>query len=186
MFDQDDDSQQGFILAFVLGVVALVVASVIGVGIYQLGKAARPEAGAPVAAAVTATTAAPIEAPIPAPAPGGAAQAAQDAASVKVENGVVKFYFASGKADLAQGAPDALADVIKGAKAGRKLVISGYHDATGSAAKNAELAKLRAFAVRDALIASGVAEAAMELKKPEQMTASGSDAEARRVEVVLQ
>lgn len=175
MFSQDDDSQQGFILAFVMGVVALVIAAVIGVAVYQRGKAATP-AAAP--AAVVAVAAAPV--------PAAAAQAAQDAASVKVENGVVKFYFASGKADLAAGAPDALADVIKGAKAGRKLVISGFHDATGSATKNAELAKLRAFAVRDALVAAGVLESAMELKKPEQMTASGSDAEARRVEVTLQ
>ena len=175
MFSQDDDSQQGFILAFVMGVVALVIAAVIGVAVYQRGKAATPTA-AP--AAVVAVAAAPV--------PAAAAQAAQDAASVKVENGVVKFYFASGKADLAAGAPDALADVIKGAKAGRKLVISGFHDATGSATKNAELAKLRAFAVRDALVAAGVLESAMELKKPEQMTASGSDAEARRVEVTLQ
>ena len=178
MFSQDDDSQQGFILAFVLGVVALVVAAVIGVGIYQRGKASKSAVDVPVPAAAAA--------PMPAPVPAPTAQAVQDAASVKVENGVVKFYFASGKADLAKGAPDALADVIKGAKAGRKLVISGYHDATGSAAKNAELAKLRAFAVRDALVAAGVSEAAMELKKPEQMTASGSDAEARRVEVMLQ
>ena len=175
MFSQDDDSQQGFILAFVMGVVALVIAAVIGVAVYQRGKAATP-AAAP--AAVVAVAAAPV--------PAAAAQAAQDAASVKVENGVVKFYFASGKAELAAGAPDALADVIKGAKAGRKLVISGFHDATGSATKNAELAKLRAFAVRDALVAAGVLESAMELKKPEQMTASGSDAEARRVEVTLQ
>ena len=175
MFSQDDDSQQGFILAFVMGVVALVIAAVLGVAVYQRGKAATP-AAAP--AAVVAVAAAPV--------PAAAAQAAQDAASVKVENGVVKFYFASGKADLAAGAPDALADVIKGAKAGRKLVISGFHDATGSATKNAELAKLRAFAVRDALVAAGVLESAMELKKPEQMTASGSDAEARRVEVTLQ
>ena len=56
----------------------------------------------------------------------------------------------------------------------------------GCSVKNAELAKLRALAVRDALLAAGVADAAMELKKPEQLTASGSDAEARRVEVNLQ
>ena len=182
MFSQDDDSQQGFILAFVLGVVALVIAAVIGVAVYQRGKAAKP-AAAPAAVVAAAMPAAAVA---PAGATGNTAQAAQDAASVKVENGVVKFYFASGKADLAAGAPAALADVIKGAKEGRKLVISGFHDATGSAVKNAELAKQRAFAVRDALKAAGVLEAAMELKKPEQMTATGSDAEARRVEVALQ
>ncbi len=52
-------------------------------------------------------------------------------------------------------------------------------------ALNAELAKQRAFAVRDALKALGVAEDKIELKKPEETTASGSNAEARRVEVAL-
>ena len=179
MFSQDDDNQQGFILAFVFGVVALVIATVIGVGIYQRGKASKP-----AAAGVAAASSAPAISP--APTATGTAQSAMDAASVKVENGVVKFYFATGKSDLATGAPDALADVNKGAKAGGKLVISGYHDATGSAAANAELAGQRAFAVRDALNAAGVDVASMELKKPEQMTASGSDAEARRVEVAIQ
>ena len=179
MFSQDDDSQQGFVLALLFGIVALVIAAVIGVAIYQRGKATKPaDAGVAAVGAVPATS--------PALGATGATKSAMDAASVKVENGVVKFYFASGKSDLASGAPDALADVVKGAKAGRKLVISGFHDATGSAVANAELAKQRAFAVRDALKAAGVDEAGMELKKPEQMTASGSDAEARRVEVAMQ
>ena len=38
---------------------------------------------------------------------------ADDAASWKVDNGVVKFYFASAKADLAADADKALADVVK-------------------------------------------------------------------------
>ena len=113
-------------------------------------------------------------------------QAASDAASVKVEQGVVKFYFASGKADLAAGAGEALADLVKGAQTGRKAVISGFHDATGHAAQNVELAKRRALVVRDALLAAGLADSQIELKKPEQVLGSGSDAEARRVEVTLQ
>ena len=84
-----------------------------------------------------------------------AATADKDDASVVVENGVVKFYFASGKADLAPGAVEALGDAIAAGKAGKKLVLSGFHDATGDPAKNAELAKKRAFAVRDALKAAG-------------------------------
>lgn len=183
MSSQDDDGQQGLVLTVVFGLIALVLALVIGLSIYQRNQSAMPgKAVAVVAPAVivpVAASAAPVDV-------ASAAQAASDAASVKVENGVVKFYFASGKADLAAGAGEALADVIKGAQAGRKLVISGFHDATGSAAKNAELAKLRAFAVRDALKAAGVPEQKIELKKPEQMTASGSDAEARRVEVALE
>ena len=123
---------------------------------------------------------------MPAAGTAGMNQAVSDAASVRVENGVVKFYFASGKADLAAGAGEALQDVIKEVKAGRKLVISGFHDATGNADKNAELARQRAVAVRDALKAAGVTEQQIDLKKPEQMTASGSNAEARRVEVSVQ
>ena len=53
-------------------------------------------------------------------------------------------------------------------------------------AKNAELSKVRAFAVRDALKTAGVVEDKIELKKPEELKISGSNAEARRVEVTLQ
>ncbi|WP_421956037.1 OmpA family protein [Polaromonas sp.] len=183
---QDDDGQQGLVLTIVFGLIALVVALVIGLGIYQSGKDIAPATalavGAPAAAVVPVVATAQADTASAA----NAAQAASDAASIKVENGVVKFYFATGKADLAAGAGDALADVVQGAKAGRKLVISGFHDATGDAAKNAELAKQRALAVRDALKAAGVTEQQIELKKPEQLTASGSNAEARRVEVTLQ
>jgi K(+)-stimulated pyrophosphate-energized sodium pump len=117
-----------------------------------------------------------------------AAQAAADAASIKVDGGVVKFFFASGKTELAAGATEALADIAKGVAGGKKAIVSGYADATGDAAKNAELAKVRAFAVRDALKAAGVAEDKIELKKPETVTANatGSSADARRVEVALQ
>ena len=181
MSSQDDgvDGAQGLVLWVVFGLVALVVALVVGVSVYQRGKMAAPKTA--VASAVAAKPAAVVPAVDPA-----AAQNAADAASVTIENGVVKFYFASGKADLATGANEALADVIKGAKAGKKLVVSGYHDATGSAAKNAEIAKQRAFAVRDALKAAGVADDKIQLKKPEELKATGSNAEARRVEVALQ
>jgi K(+)-stimulated pyrophosphate-energized sodium pump len=132
---------------------------------------------------------APAAAPAPAPAAAvtaPAAVASADGASIKVENGVVKFYFASAKADIAAGAAAALADVSKGVAAGKKAVVSGYTDSTGDPAKNEELAKQRAFAVRDALKAAGVAEDKIELKKPEAITGTGDNAEARRVEVVLQ
>ena len=115
-----------------------------------------------------------------------AAKAAADSASVKTEGGVVKFYFASGKADLAAGGKDALVDVVKGVMAGKKAVISGYVDGTGDPVKNAELAKLRAFAVRDLLKIIGVPEDKIELKKPEDIKAGATSAEeGRRVEVTL-
>jgi K(+)-stimulated pyrophosphate-energized sodium pump len=143
--------------------------------------AASAVAVAAAPSAATAATSAVSDAAMTA-----AAQAAADAASVKVENGVVKFYFATGKADVAAGGAAALADVIKAVAGGKKAVISGYHDASGDPVKNAELAKQRAMNVRDALKAAGVAEDKVELKKPEQAKSDGPAAEARRVEVTVQ
>jgi K(+)-stimulated pyrophosphate-energized sodium pump len=119
----------------------------------------------------------------PAAAPLAAADA--DAASFRVDNGVVKFYFATGKADLAAGSGTALAEVATAVAAGKRAVVSGYHDASGDPARNAELARLRAVAVRDALKAAGIAEDRIDLQKPEQTQAGGPAAEARRVEVVV-
>ena len=133
-------------------------------------------------------TPAKAEAPMSAPAAAAAPAAAPgvDAASVKVEGGVVKFYFASGKSDIAADGAAALADILKGVATGKKAVISGYTDPSGDPAKNAELAKQRAFAVRDLLKAGGAAEDKIELKKPEDIKAGAtSAAEGRRVEVTL-
>lgn len=181
MFSQDDDSQQRVALFLVFGLVAIVVASSLFFGVHKVRSFAKAgTAGAPAALVAGQV------APATSPASASVAQAVSDAASIKVEQGVVKFYFASGKADLAAGASEAMADVVKGAQAGRKVAVSGFHDATGNAEQNAELAKQRALAVRDALMAAGVAEGQIELKKPEQITGNGSDAEARRVEISLQ
>ena len=183
MFSQDDDGEQRIALFVVFGVAMLVVVAVLAFGVNRLAS------GDPAATAVAGATAgapAALAAPLPMRTGAATAQAASDAASVSVEQGVVKFYFASGKADLAPGAGQALADVVKGAQSGRKVVVSGYHDASGNPAQNAELAKRRALAVRQALLAAGTAESRIELKKPEPVAASGSDAEARRVEISLQ
>ena len=143
-----------------------------------------PAAGTSSAAADTA--AAPVAATAPAPATEAQPAAAADAASVTVDGGVVRFFFASGKTDLADGAADALKDVVAGVSESKTAIVSGYADASGDPAANEELAKQRAFAVRDALEAAGVAEDKIELKKPEQTTGTGGADAARRVEVTLQ
>lgn len=175
----DNDSQERFALGFLFILIALVISTAVGTVVVKRLRAAAP------AKPVPAATAPAVAAATAAPATNAASAPAADAASVRVENGVVKFYFASGKAELASGANEALADVVKGVAEGKKAVVSGFNDATGDAAANAELAKQRAFAVRDALKGLGVAEDKIELKKPEDTTASGSNAEARRVEVAL-
>lgn len=194
MFSQDDEGRQGLVLALVLGLVVFVITLVIGISLHRLHRA-QPS-GPPPSSSIALVPAVPAlvaSAPAPAVVPVlpevsqaiQASQAAADAASVKVEQGVVRFYFASGQAELAAGAADAMTDLVRAAKGGRTLVISGFHDATGDAVKNAALARQRAVAVRDALKAAGVPERQIELKKPEQL-AGGNDAEARRVEISLQ
>jgi ammonium transporter, Amt family len=85
--------------------------------------------------------------------------------------------------------PAAAAGVMKAAvefakaNAGTKFQISGFTDKTGDPEKNKELAKARAFAVRDALKAAGVAEGDIELVKPDAIMAAGNADEARRVEI---
>jgi len=155
----------------IINIVALLIVPL-------LPGATKAPAAAVVAPAVVAAATPVVAAPAPAP----------EGAYIRTENGIVKFYFASGKAEIADGASNALAEVVAGVGQGKKAVLSGYTDASGDPAQNAELAKQRAFAVRDALKAAGVAEDKVELMKPETVTGTGTGnmAEARRVEVKLQ
>ena len=204
MSTQDDDNQ-GVVWTVLIGVVLLAISLAIGFGLYRTGKGAAPTTavagastgvagGAAPGAVGTASADGAAGTATGVAAAGGAAPAstadmttaAADGPSIRVENGVVKFYFASGSADLAPGAADALGDVVKGVAAGQTAVISGYHDTTGDPAQNEELAKQRALVVRDALKALGIGDDKLDLRKPEATTATGSNAEARRVEVSLQ
>jgi outer membrane protein OmpA-like peptidoglycan-associated protein len=168
MFDEDD-RETGYALALALGLAIFVSLFTIGIAagtaIGQLGKkpavAAAPApvaaASAPVAAAVAPTPAAPV-----------------------------RLYFDVGQAVLPTDAGAQLAPLVAAAQsAGRMLVISGYHDASGNASANAELAKQRAFAVRDALVAAGMRPDAIELSKPMETLGGADPREARRVEVSL-
>ncbi len=174
-----DDDQLGLVLGIVFVVVAAVIGMLIGVAAgHRVNLVADPVPQAP--SVIPA-------APVPAPAASGPdAQAVSDAASITVEYGVVKLYFASGKTALAAGADAALSDVVTGARGGKKVVISGFHDSRGNAVANADMARRRAMAVRDALLAAGVPASQITLEKPAQTAGSGSDEEARRVEIALQ
>ncbi|MCF7530421.1 cytochrome-c oxidase, cbb3-type subunit III [Neisseria lisongii] len=132
--------------------------------------------------------AAPAEA-ASAPAAEKAAAPAADAADVSLNSDktVGTFYFATGKSDVAENAANVLADLVKAAKDGKKLVVSGYTDSTGNAEANAKLSKERALAVKAFLEAQGVKAESIELRKPEDTTAAqGNDAEGRRVEVRIE
>lgn len=97
------------------------------------------------------------------------------------------LFFEVGSADLPTDAATAVAAVTKALAdaPAKKLVLSGFHDASGNAALNAELAKKRAIAVRNALTAAGADAARVGLRKPESTTGDGHAQDARRVELRL-
>lgn len=139
-------------------------------GCGQAEKVATPPAAPPVSA--------PVATPAPAPAAAPAAAAKPDPA---------KIYFASGKfdppADLGKML-DALV-LYSRSNANAKLSISGFHDKTGNAEANIELAKSRAMGVKNALISAGVPEDRIMMQKPTETTGGADDKEARRVEVAV-
>ena len=100
-----------------------------------------------------------------------------------------KVYFDTGSATLGaegNGVIAGAAEAIK--KDSLRVGLTGYTDKTGDAAKNEELAKARALAVRDALKAAGVPEASIDMRPPVFVeigagAGQASDAEARRVEI---
>jgi len=109
---------------------------------------------------------------------GGVAQAADAPAA--------KLYFDTGKSDMPADASKAVAPLVDQAKSAKaKLLVSGFHDKTGDAAANAELAKKRAMAVQDMLVAAGVPGDMIVLAKPAETTGGADDREARRVEVAI-
>ncbi len=97
-----------------------------------------------------------------------------------------KVLFDTGKASV----PEASLLDLKGvadylaAQPQAKVQLSGYVDATGPADVNRELAKQRAFAVRDALKLIGVSDDRIVLQKPEEIKA-GDGEQARKVEITL-
>ena len=177
MSTQNDEST-GVVLGAGVGVIVLVLGLVFGVVMHQHNASKKA-----VAAAKAPAPAAPAAASAPAAA---AAPAAGDGASVMVDNGVVKFYFAPGKAELAQDGAKALTDILAAAKTGKKIGISGFVDPSGDPQKNAELAKERAFAVKELLTSSGVPDGQIVMVRPNDIKAGAtSAAEGRRVEVFL-
>jgi len=162
MSDQDDDSLP-LVLWIMFGVIALAVSVAIGVGIYA------NDSSAPTAA-VTAV------------AGDGYAEVAE------IGEPLVKVYFAVGNATLPEGAAADLSKATSAfqAKPGQSVLLSGFHDESGSATANEEIAKNRAKAVKQALVAAGIPADHVLLKKPATALGGTDAAEARRVEVRVQ
>lgn len=121
-----------------------------------------------------------------------AAIAAPDGADVidEMHNGmpVLRVFFDTGKTDVAASFADKSTSLVEFLKANPdvKAIISGFNDPTGDPVRNAELSKQRAEAVKNALVAAGVAEDRAVMEKPAETTDTGvNNAAARRVDVVL-
>ena len=99
------------------------------------------------------------------------------------------LYFDVGSPTLQGEQAKGLAQLIASLKSApnAQVTISGYHSAAGTLAQNQELAKQRAFSVRDSLVGAGVAATRVNLAKPQQTTGNvaGEDPASRRVEVTI-
>lgn len=157
--------------------------------------AAAPAAAPPAAEPVPATAPVPEQAALPAAAPPLAAPAPAAPAPVPAgqkaapESRMVlgEIHFDSGSSALpgdAQQTVEAVATYVT-ANPGVRIDVSGFADKSGDAAKNAELAKERAQAVRKALLDGGLKEDQIAMKPPQSITGGADDKAARRVELLL-
>ncbi|WP_321878529.1 efflux RND transporter periplasmic adaptor subunit [Paraburkholderia bannensis] len=115
------------------------------------------------------------------------AKTATSSATASNGSGSTPLYFTSGSASLDAQSASALAAVAQrlAASPDSHVVVSGYADATGSAAQNERLAHARADTVRSALIVAGVHDARIEMRKPARVVASDPADKSRRVDVTL-
>jgi photosynthetic reaction center cytochrome c subunit len=118
------------------------------------------------------------------------AEAAPAAPNPEARADFAMMFFAVNSAVLEGVQAQKMAELIQTMKSKpeAKAVISGYHSASGTLAQNQELAKQRAFTVRDNLVAAGIATDRIVLQKPVMVQANvaGEDQGSRRVEVLVQ
>jgi len=166
MFDESDsESSIGVAIAIAVAIFAALfavgMATGTSLGIFSGGK---PAAVVPGTAAPAAATAAP---------PAAVTEA--------------RLYFDLAKYELPADALTTLAPLVSALQLNdnARLLISGYHDASGNLVANAELAKQRAFAVRELLMTAGVPADRIDMLKPLVTTGGADPQEARRVDVTL-
>jgi K(+)-stimulated pyrophosphate-energized sodium pump len=185
----NDEESRSVLLGLMLGV-ALVVGACVAFGASQaLGM--RTVLSLPVAPSAPSARPAISERTVPVEVSLRETLAAaelvhDEGASVVVDEGVVKFYFEPGQWSMAPGAAVALGSSVAAVNAGKTLVVSGYHDASGDPQRNAALALRRAHAVSDVLQAMGIEQGRVLVQTPQVILGTGSAAEARRVEVRVQ
>ena len=176
MSAQDDDRGARALWPALVNLASLAVILAIGLAI---GQAPRQGGAQPQPVQRAAVVLASVASHASHASQGGNGGAGEQA-SVKEENGIVQFTFASASAALAPQAREALGIVVKGVAAGQKAVISGF----GQAEDAPELTARRMQAVRETLTELGIGDDKIELAPP-QPPASSAGA-AGRVEVRLE
>ncbi|MGJ7901959.1 OmpA family protein [Lysobacter sp. 1R34A] len=146
------------------------------------------DVGGPVASSGAASTEADSAAAGSTGTEASAAVESTDSASAAAAAGTAKLYFGVDSATPPATAEADLAGVVAALKAepSTKARISGFHDESGNAASNAELAKQRAQAVQRWLESQGIGQDRIVLDKPTVTAGGGSAEEARRVEVKVE
>lgn len=95
-----------------------------------------------------------------------------------------QVYFESGDASIDPEDRQRIADMASAARGSeRPVAITGYTDHSGDQDRNMELARDRAQAVRQALLSEGLREDRIVMDPPRSVTGSGTDDEARRVDI---
>ncbi|MDO7649798.1 MAG: OmpA family protein [Burkholderiaceae bacterium] len=165
-------------MLWLLPVVGLVLALTIAVALRVTAVHAAP--ALPLAVSPTATDTVTEERAIE-DSTGSTDSADRDA--VVILRNEIELYFPMGSAILEPGVDKALSTFVVAAKTGQRIQIAGFHDAVGDARFNRALAKRRAEAVMVHLLALGVPKAQLAVREPTMTQGSGSEAQARRVEV---
>ncbi len=112
---------------------------------------------------------------------------APEAAPVSAPPGAsLVVHFASGKATLDAEALRLLKGFAPPMRDGSNPIdVTGYADRKGDRTANLALAKQRATAVKDALVAEGIPADRVRLAPPQDVIGTGSDTDARRVEIAV-
>jgi cytochrome c oxidase subunit 2 len=194
----DDSNENGGLVPWVIGfavMLAIAVAALAGTAAFQSGPdtaaststsatgTARSTTG--TAASSTGTAGSTTSTAASAAAPTAGASFTAPGTATAAAPLLARVLFNTGISALPADAAKTLSPAIEAAtrSAGIRLTVSGYHDKTGDPEKNAELAKERAIAVRDALVAAGVSLERVELRKPQLTEGGTDDTLARRVDI---
>ncbi len=184
--DDEQQNEHHTLVAWILGIavtIAVAVALLAGV----LTAIGGSDAGSARQASVPAsgTAAAASAAPASVAAEAGEVETAPAPAVGPGYPELVRLLFDTARFDLPADAAAQLAAIAGWAKAdaAARVGVSGFHDRHGDAAANARLARNRALATREALLAAGVPAERIVMVRPQETTGGTDDREARRVDV---